>query len=57
MNTNYTYEYCCRKANQCWEMASLAHADGDYTDERRLIEEAREWNRKSQEGSNDMSKL
>jgi hypothetical protein len=41
----YTPEYCRRKADQHWEMAGLAHQDGDTVDALRHTKLAREWDR------------
>lgn len=35
-----------RKANQAWDLAGLARADGDKADEAKHTTEAREWEQK-----------
>jgi uncharacterized membrane protein YkoI len=40
-------EYARLKANQHWEMAGLARADGDEADEARHTKLAREWDEKA----------
>lgn len=41
--TMHNTEYCRRKADQEWEMAALAKADGDSEDELRHFDKANYW--------------
>lgn len=41
--TMHNTEYCRRKADQEWEMAALARADGDSEDELRHFDKANYW--------------
>ena len=43
MQTEGSYNYYRRKADQAWEIAGLAHHDGDTANEIKLTQEAREW--------------
>ena len=45
--TKRDLRYCKTKANQHWEMAGLARADGDKADEARHTKLAREWDEKA----------
>ena len=45
--TKRDLRYCKPKANQHWEMAGLARADGDKADEARHTKLAREWDAKA----------
>jgi hypothetical protein len=40
-------EYCIRKANQHYEMAGLARADGDTADAERHLKLAKAWDKKA----------
>lgn len=44
-----TVQYCQRKADQHWEMAALAIADGDYKDSERHLARAEYWQRQAKE--------
>jgi hypothetical protein len=44
-----SYQWCLMKANQHWEMAGLARADGDHADANKHVAKAREWERKARE--------
>lgn len=46
----FTVEECRRKANQCYEMAGLARADGDSADAARQLERAQQWDQRAKEG-------
>jgi hypothetical protein len=44
-----SYQYCMMKANQHWEMAGLARADGDKVDAEKHTSEARRWEQRARE--------
>lgn len=46
----YSVENCLRKADQYWEMVSLAHMDGDPIDAKRHAELATLWDKRARNG-------